>query len=183
MTSPSRRPLPTPPSATGASPQGHHLVPVSADMHFSQYQQPYPQLGSSPSTPRLNVSDEPPTTILPGGTLLHQGFYDLLAMIPTPSPSRLLWGAGWNQQPLVAGPRYEDQSPQIKAGMSIPTPQISAPAASKKGRRISKDMVSKPTGFVCVYCCQCGRALSVHSLTLFPVTLFMPRMQIKLKLF
>ena len=75
-------------------------------------------------------------------------------MIPTPSPSRLLWGAGWNQQPVVAGPRYEDHSPQI-----------STPAASKKGRGISKDMVSKLTGFVCVYCC--GRALSVHSLTLF----------------
>jgi protein-serine/threonine kinase len=130
MTSPSRRPLPTPPSATGTSPQGHHLGPLSADMHFSQYQQPYPQFGSSP---RLNLSDEPPTTTLPGGTLLHQGFYDLLAMVPTPSPSRLLWGAGWNQQPVVARPQYEDQSPQVK---SIPTPQISTPTASKKSRRI-----------------------------------------------
>jgi protein-serine/threonine kinase len=82
--------------------------------------------------------------------MLHQGFYDLLAMIPTPSPSRLFWGAGWNQQPVVAGPRYEDISPRTDVGVGIPTPPISTPVPFKKGRRISKDMVSKPTGFVCV---------------------------------
>ena len=36
---------------------------------------------------------EEPTTSVPTGTFLHKGFYDLLAIIPTPSPSRLLWKA------------------------------------------------------------------------------------------
>jgi hypothetical protein len=77
------------PSTAWRSPEGLRFGPPSADMrksspYFSQYA--YPQFG--PGT-RLDVSDEPPTTTLPGGTLLHQGFYDLLAMIPTPSLSRL----------------------------------------------------------------------------------------------
>jgi hypothetical protein len=151
MASPLRRPLPTPPSTAGRSPEGRRFGPPSADMresspYFSQYA--YPQFG--PGT-RLDVSDEPPTTTSPGRTLLHQGFYDLLAMIPTPSLSRLFWGAAWNQQPVVAGPRYEDQSPRTYVGMSTPTPLISTTVSPKKSRRISKDMVSKPTGFVCVY--------------------------------
>ncbi|KAG6866732.1 hypothetical protein C0991_011391 [Blastosporella zonata] len=91
-----------------------------------------------------NLYDEP-TSSLPVGTLLHKGFYDLLAMIPTPSPSRLIWGtsrpAPVAADPIVAGPRYENIS-------SSPTKPIPPAAYSKKGRRISKDMVSKPTGFV-----------------------------------
>ncbi|KAJ8581448.1 hypothetical protein M405DRAFT_832424 [Rhizopogon salebrosus TDB-379] len=40
--------------------------------------------------------------MLPAGTFLHKGFYDLLAMIPTPSPSRFLWGAGRSTRPTPA---------------------------------------------------------------------------------
>ena len=80
---------------------------------------------------------EEPTTSVPIGTFLHKGFYDLLAIIPTPSPSRLLWKA--QSPPLndfVAGPRYEHQESNTTKSMP------------KKGRRVSKDMVSNPTGFV-----------------------------------
>uniref|UniRef100_D8Q901 non-specific serine/threonine protein kinase n=1 Tax=Schizophyllum commune (strain H4-8 / FGSC 9210) TaxID=578458 RepID=D8Q901_SCHCM len=101
-------------------------------------------------------------TTLPGGTLLHKGFYDLLAMIPTPSPSRFLLGATGGSPPpappsdrLVAGPRYETIRPG-KPPMPPPAPAPRSPAYSpppspatpRKGRRISKDMVSNPTGFV-----------------------------------
>jgi len=51
---------------------------------------------------------------LPVGTLLHKGFYDLLAMIT----------------------RARRSHP------SIPDPPL------KKDRRVTKDMVSRPTGFV-----------------------------------
>ncbi|KAJ7200717.1 kinase-like domain-containing protein [Mycena rebaudengoi] len=97
----------------------------------------YPQ---NPPTVRMTQKFAP--TTLPGGTLIHKGFYDLLSMIPTPSPSRLIWGAPAAEETgLLAGPRYEELSP-------------SAPPASRtvadqtKVRRISKDMVSRPTGFV-----------------------------------
>ncbi|RDB25182.1 Serine/threonine-protein kinase CBK1 [Hypsizygus marmoreus] len=103
----------------------------------------------NPSAPSdLYTLTDPYFSSIPAGTLLHKGFYDLLAMIPTPSPSRLIWGYPPSPPQLqlpaetvVAGPRYEEISPS-------PT-RAAAPAASaKKGRRISKDMVSKPTGFV-----------------------------------
>ncbi|KAL1743858.1 kinase-like domain-containing protein [Schizophyllum fasciatum] len=100
-------------------------------------------------------------TTLPGGTLLHKGFYDLLAMIPTPSPSRFLLGAAASPPPpsppeqLVAGPRYETIRPG-KTPMPPPPPAPRSPvyspppspATPRRGRRISKDMVSNPTGFV-----------------------------------
>ena len=50
--------------------------------------------------------------------MLYHGFYDLSVTIPMPSPSRLFWGAGWSQQPIVAGPRYEDISPRTNVGMA-----------------------------------------------------------------
>jgi protein-serine/threonine kinase len=92
--------------------------------------------------------DQPPTT-LRGGTLLHKGFYDLLAMIPTPSPSRFFWGT---PTPVVAGPRYEDipAAPSNVAKRNELPPPVS-PVTPRKGRRISKDMVSNPTGFVYDY--------------------------------
>lgn len=95
------------------------------------------------SPPQPEFHDEPTTSTIPAGTFLHKGFYDLLAMIPTPSPSRFLWGAptGPTPDPIVAGPRYED----IK-----PLPGGAIRSSPKKGRRISKDMVSKPKGFVYV---------------------------------
>ncbi|KAI0318280.1 kinase-like protein [Amylostereum chailletii] len=104
-----------------------------------------------PFLPKING----PSATLRGGTLLHKGFYDLLSMIPTPSPSRLLWGGVDPEQP-IAGPRY-DQIPQKPLPGSLPVRQTpvtvlgsTPPIASspKRGRRISKDMVSKPTGFV-----------------------------------
>ncbi|KAF8070658.1 kinase-like domain-containing protein [Lyophyllum atratum] len=108
------------------------------DPHFSSYA--YPQFAPHPP----HTYDEPVSRV-PAGTLLHKGFYDLLAMIPTPSPSRLLWGAPQTSptvpDPIVAGPRYENIGPSSTRAVG---PAVSA----KKGRRISKDMVSKPTGFV-----------------------------------
>ncbi|KIY44431.1 kinase-like protein [Fistulina hepatica ATCC 64428] len=88
-----------------------------------------------------------------GGTVLHQGFYDLLSMIPTPrSPSRLLWRNAPTPKPatpsiqsIIAGPPYEDIPPSPPPKDLVPSPPASP---LKKNRRISKDMVSKPTGFV-----------------------------------
>jgi len=141
MASPGRRPLPSPPMRPiGARPSPYPPSDVYTlmDPHFSAY--PYPQFTPQPP----HIYDEP-TSSLPAGTLLHKGFYDLLAMIPTPSPSRLIWGAPQASppvlDPVVAGPRYEN----IGSGPTRAAP----PAVSvKKSRRISKDMVSKPTGFV-----------------------------------
>jgi len=91
-----------------------------------------------------------PTSTFPAGTLLHKGFYDLLAMIPTPSPSQLFWGAPSpplpsTPQQTTAGPRYEHIGPTS-------TRPLPPAVVLKKGRRVSKDMVSKPTGFVWVFC-------------------------------
>lgn len=128
--------------------------PISDSYGWSNsYFSPYSYSPFRPSAVRPVYDDEPPSTTLPGGTLLHQGFYDLLSMIPTPSPSRLLWG---NQEPaVVAGPRYEDLPPsRANLVQNVPppamVPPVSPSSSPKKGRRISKDMVSKPTGFVCV---------------------------------
>ncbi|KAG6830456.1 hypothetical protein H0H92_000609 [Tricholoma furcatifolium] len=105
------------------------------DPQFSSY--PYPTF--SPQLP--DAFDEPASSI-PVGTFLHKGFYDLLAMIPTPSPSRLIWGnSSQVAEYTVAGPRYENIGPS-------PTRAAPPAASAKKGRRVSKDMVSKPTGFV-----------------------------------
>ncbi|CAA7261665.1 unnamed protein product [Cyclocybe aegerita] len=98
---------------------------------------PYPYPPYAPHPPDLY--EEPATTSIPAGTFLHKGFYDLLAMIPTPSTSRLLWKPTppLPPEPIVAGPRYEEIAPNT--GIK---------ASPKRGRRVSKDMVSKPTGFV-----------------------------------
>lgn len=96
------------------------------------------------------------TSALRGGTLLHKGFYDLLALIPsTPSASRFFWPAAQPAE-LVAGPRYETinnhPTPAPKP-ISVSTAPVSVNAQPKnlKARRISKDMVSKPTGFMYAY--------------------------------
>ena len=135
--SPMQRPLPPPPSPPiGARPApGQRPLNVVENTTFLSY--PYP--GHSD----LNVvipepQDELPAMTFPSGTLLHKGFYDLLAMIPTPLPSRFLWNTTPPELPALAGPRYEDITP-VTTG-TRPT--------ARKGRRISKDMVSKPTGFV-----------------------------------
>lgn len=131
------RPLPRPP---GPPRSYYNDCPLNNDLfasHFAPY--PYPAYAPPPHDPG---EDAPP--MLPAGTLLHKGFYDLLAMIPTPSPSRLFqWGS--NQPSVIAGPRYEPLGPPTNA------PAIPVPSPLRKNKRISKDMVSKPTGFVCVF--------------------------------
>jgi hypothetical protein len=135
MSSHHRRPLPAPP----APPMGARPNPYPhTDLHpyFSPY--PYPSFAPPPN----EIYDEPTSGTIPPGTLLHQGFYDLLAMIPTPSPSSLIWGTPPPPSPdsVIAGPRYEDIGPPV-----------AQPLSARKGRRISKNMVSKPTGFVYVF--------------------------------
>jgi len=140
----SRRPLPSPPehlAPMGPRPY-QYPPPRSADLyaHNSPYFMPYPYPQYAPPAPDLYEEPEPATSSFPVGTFLHKGFYDLLSMIPTPSPSRLLWkDLPPPPDPVVAGPRYEE----IGANNGIK-------ASPKKGRRVSKDMVSKPTGFVYV---------------------------------
>jgi hypothetical protein len=148
------RPLPNLPSSSTLTRQRANQAPPAVDP-FSMnnpYFAPYAYPSYAPP-PLPEIPDEPTTSTVPTGTFLHRGFYDLLAMIPTPSPSRLFWGTP-NNEPGVAGPRYED----IK-----PPPGGAVKASPKKGRRISKDMVSKPTGFVCV--CYCHVVPCLSSLT------------------
>ena len=164
MASP-RRPLPTPPVSPSRNNDWDGFYPHSGlpgghpDMYpyGNPYMAPYPYHPSfSPSPPTTPEYDVPSAT-LRGGTLLHKGFYDLLALIPsTPSPSRLFWPAR-AQSPdneLISGPRYEE-IPSNGAPAQKPLPQPVSPVAPSaprnlKTRRISKDMVSKPTGFVYV---------------------------------
>ncbi|KIO09885.1 hypothetical protein M404DRAFT_131052 [Pisolithus tinctorius Marx 270] len=89
----------------------------------------------------------PSTPMLPVGTILHKGFYDLLTMIPTPSSSGRLWGSASIQylSKPVTGPRYEEISPRNNTYFSQVPP---SPSPLKKARKISKDMVSHPAGFV-----------------------------------
>ncbi|KAF8829064.1 hypothetical protein HHX47_DHR3000485 [Lentinula edodes] len=125
----SRRPLPVPPMVNFRS----NLADSRFEMypHSSNFPYDYPQY----------QYDETRTAGFPVGTLLHKGFYDLLSMIPTPSPSRMLqqWRA---DNSLVAGTRYEELDKGLIKSLSPPGPVL------KKGRRISKDMVSHPMGFV-----------------------------------
>ncbi|KAH7929884.1 kinase-like protein [Leucogyrophana mollusca] len=149
MTAIPPRPLPKPPQIPRRGfnqdyPVPLDLVPLAdSDSHLvSVY--PYPAYGLPPQ----DVYEDS-TPMFPAGTLLHKGFYDLLSMIPTPSPSRLFWGANPSrpseQVVPVAGPRYEDIGSRANARAAyLPT----GPPPLKKNRRISKDMVSKPTGFV-----------------------------------
>lgn len=153
-----RRPLPSPPAPT----RGYAVLDddsaymgMPASLPYSAYVSPfaYPPPFSHHAEPNL---DEQSNT-LRGGTLLHKGFYDLLSLIPsTPSPSRLFWRGGQNEEP-VAGPRYEEIPPDtITAAKDAsplpqsPPPSSPPPVKNLKTRRISKDMVSKPTGFVYV---------------------------------
>lgn len=129
----------------------HSGLPISVPYSLN-YVPPFPYANSAMFQQDKARPNDAPTT-LRGGTILHKGFYDLLALIPsTPSPSRLFWRA----QPAepVAGPRYEDIPPDGVNGTKLVTespPVASVTAASPvknlKARRISKDMVSKPTEF------------------------------------
>ncbi|KAJ7252651.1 hypothetical protein C8J57DRAFT_638944 [Mycena rebaudengoi] len=118
----SRRPLPTPLSGPRGSPLMAYGGPEHCRPRWIPLLEPLfctLRLSSNPADGPYEIV---PTT-LPGGTLIHKRFYDLLSMIPTPSPSRLIWGA----------PAAEE------AGIL---------ASPRKDRRISKDMVPRPTGFV-----------------------------------
>ncbi|KAJ8509059.1 hypothetical protein ONZ45_g8729 [Pleurotus djamor] len=148
-----RRPLPTPPTMNR---EYYYDLPragyPSANPYFAPYPGPYSPFSSN-AIPDLH--DEP-TSSVPVGTMLHKGFYDLLAMIPTPSPSRLIWGPPASApEPVVAGPRYEHippgPPPELRPSAPAPVSSHAAPPPPnglRKGRRISKDMVSHPTGFV-----------------------------------
>ena len=142
----SSRPLPIPPTMPGEGYWSNDYLDPRNEPGSPYYPfRPYQSHGDTST----QFSDHP--TTLRGGTILHKGFYDLLALIPsTPSPSRFFWPARTPQDPEpIAGPRYEEipstppNSPPLQAPSSPPPPL-------RKGRRISKDMVSKPTGFVYV---------------------------------
>jgi protein-serine/threonine kinase len=160
-----RRPLPPTPSMAHRSNQ-QYISQVIKDTGMDMYPTHYPYFApNSVAHLPANIYDEPSST-LRGGTLLHKGFYDLLAMIPTPSPSRFFWGPS-SPQPDPAGPRYEDIAP------GPPPKQVAiAPPPPKKGRRISKDMVSNPTGFLYVSIIHTSHSCSTF---LPPVTWFTPR--------
>lgn len=162
------RPLPTPPTMPGEGSWRNDDTNDSGSLFY-----PYRPFGAVPTAP---FRDHP--TTVRGGTILHKGFYDLLALIPsTPSPSRFFWPARPPQDPEpVSGPRYEDipssppRSPPVQAPSSPQPPP-------RKGRRISKEMVSNPTGFVYVPSSFCGSTFTKSPLT---ATLYMPPTRIKL---
>ena len=152
MAAKQRRPLPVPPAPYQGVYGNEEPYPSGLPGVFppANYGFPYPYPTYAPPPPP--TFDEPPSNTLRGGTLLHKGFYAFLALIPsTPSPSRLFWRAAAPEQEPIAGPRYE-QIPSPTQPVSPPTssPPLSPPTSPRnlKTRRISKDMVSKPTGFV-----------------------------------
>ncbi|KAJ1305684.1 hypothetical protein OPQ81_010422 [Rhizoctonia solani] len=100
-------------------------------------------------------------------TLVHRGFYDLLSLVPGTAGVGVGTRRGkannrWPYDELVAGQRYEEISVGRPApapppggtytpttGAAIPHPTRAQEPTSPKGkRRISKDMVSRPMGFV-----------------------------------
>ena len=162
-----RRPLPIPPVAPprndwdgfyphGGLPGG---LPDMYPSYGTPYMAPYPHHPPFALPQQTAPEYEAPSATLRGGTLLHKGFYDLLSLIPsipsTPSPSRLFWPrAQAPDDELISGPRYEQiptndmSSPKP---IAPPTSPISPAPRNLKARRISKDMVSKPIGFVYVH--------------------------------
>ncbi|PPQ86771.1 hypothetical protein CVT25_012416 [Psilocybe cyanescens] len=138
-----RRPLPSPPAHTAAMQlwQNQYSSPISNRIYSSQ--DPYIIPSAYPPYAPYPPSDhyeEPLTISIPARPFLYKGFYDLLVMIPIP-PSRLLWKAhDPPAEPVLAGPRYEDLE-RNTATRAMP----------KKGQRVSKETVSKPTGFVVIF--------------------------------
>ena len=99
---------------------------------------------------------------IPGGTILHKGFYDLLALSApvvqtvskfwynsTPQDDRLVAGAPYNQLPRGVPPQRVDR---LADPLPLPPQPVSynTNPPAKKGRRVSKDMISNPMGFKCV---------------------------------
>lgn len=126
----------------------------SADIYAQFSGAPFPPIRplATANATRSGGFYQQTSKILSGGTILHKGFYDLLAMIPTPASASRFW-ASLTPDP-IAGPRYEDQT--LKPSPSPPhtnTPNdiirgAQSPTSKPSGRRITKEMVSKPTGFV-----------------------------------
>lgn len=145
------RPLPVPPAdQLPADYMGDNMSPDILRLpnpHVYPYAYAYPAVNA-----RRPPAVAAPLSTLPGGTLLHKGFYDLLALLPaTPSPSRFLWGYGQTEEP-VAGPRYESILPSssVRDGAISTSPPNPVSPKKLRGRRISKDMVSKPMNFMSV---------------------------------
>ena len=154
MAAAQRRPLPSPPRLNTALDDYEAYMGMPASYPHSAYVSPFPYQAPFSRQPDANYDEQSST--LRGGTLLHKGFYDLLSLIPsTPSPSRLFWRAQNDDEP-VAGPRYEeippDTVPTATEASTVPQspPPKSPPSVRAKGRRISKDMVSKPMNFMYV---------------------------------
>ena len=148
-----QRPLPMPPSyATGDYIRRDDVNTLTTEQYQRSYSFfPYTYSPHPAREPAVNSEAISNNSYL-RGTLLHRGFYDLLALIPsTPSPSRFFWG-GNQREELLAGPKYDNSNPPSHPPNSgyIPSrpPPVSPPSSPQKGRRISKDMVSRPTGFV-----------------------------------
>ena len=147
MASYMNRPLPAPPDTTLRDKMDRNYmgIQVAGSSLTTGYLPLLDPRSYSYGQQKLTAIEVPPST-LPSGTLLHKGFYDLLALLPsTPVPSRFFWGYGERTEP-VAGPSYDKlANPQQNAAKS-PTPPVSP--KNLRGRRVSKDMVSKPTNFM-----------------------------------
>ena len=150
-----RRPLPPAPmNVIGVNEySGLSRTPMSsADMYSpsSPYSTPFPYFPFS-SRPANAEEYTPTRSILAGGTLLHKGFYDLLALA---TPSRFFAAA--TPSKLTPGPPYEQLNagsppaivPSSKDAKDLKQFTPGAATPLRKNRRISKDMVSSPRGFV-----------------------------------
>lgn len=132
-------------------PQGSQPT-SSADIYAQFYGAPFPPIRAPDDTNAAGSGGfyQQTSKILAGGTILHKGFYDLLSLIPTPASASRFW-ASLTPDP-IAGPRYEDQAMKPAPNPPALTTDSSRPAqplpGKPTGRRITKNMVSKPTGFV-----------------------------------
>ncbi|KAG8907437.1 hypothetical protein FRB99_004232 [Tulasnella sp. 403] len=100
---------------------------------------------------RQRALQNPPPPV-PGGTILHKGFYDLLALsTPVVETVSRIWNGTPKNETLVAGAPYHQlpTGPQPQAVQSMPPnpPVVPTHTPVKKGRRISKDMIGNPTQF------------------------------------
>lgn len=161
MASPYGRPLPVPPNTRYEAGPGmpflvHNVYSNTPKSSADIYANPMHYVPGTPITYHPATQASPATqaeqggsSFLLGGAMLHKGFYDLLAMIPTATASRFLWGQGppKDDTAVVAGPRYENIPPRSPPAAAA-SPNPNTIATPRKGRRLSKDMVSKPMNFV-----------------------------------
>lgn len=135
------RPLP-------ALPAGQNLS--SNENRTTEEFDPYAAFDAEATPSREPHSEPQISRFLAGSTMLHDGFYQILSIIPTPSSPRLLWGP-WNQSSsIIPGPRYEDIAPS-KPPYLVPggiEPPSSFATPSTKYRQVRKETISPPTDFV-----------------------------------